>query len=394
MNKTGQPVLGNGWPMFEKTAAPSIVSPYVLAAGSQPLLHYHSSAFIEYFADTVKKYQQIMKTKNDVVIVQGDALLALEAAAYGLIAPGDKCLNVVSGYYGKGYEGWINTYGGKTIEIAVEYNQAVPVEAVEKALNENPDIKVLSIVQSETPSGTINPAKEICQLAYQRGVITIVDSASGVASTDVNIDEWKADVVVAASEKCIGAPPGLSMVAVSDRAWDKMKKKNPPRWSEMCLLDWKEMWIDADRATFPCTPSVSLVYAISVAADEILAEGIDNVVARHAQCAKAFRAGLRAMGLETWAATEDIAANSCTTFKCPAGVDTDEFCHYVNEKYGLFMITGIGEHAKIIIGFEHMGNAANPIMVPTYLAMIGKAFAHFGIKLDIAVGEAAVLRLI
>ncbi len=394
MSKTGQPVPTKGWPMFTMAAGPTEVSPYVLAATGQPVLHHYDPAFMKYFEDTTKKYQEIMKTKNDVVIVQGDAVLALEAAAYGLIAPGDKCINVVSGYFGKGFEGWIDAYGGKTIEVGVEYNEAVPVEAVEKALNENPDVKVLSMVHSETPSGTLNPAKEICQLAHERGVVTIVDSVSGVGGYDVNVDEWKTDVLVTGSQKCVGAPPGLSMLAVSDRAWDKMKKKNPPRWSEMCLLDWKEMWIDTGCAGYPCTPSVSLVYGISAAADEMLAEGLDNVIARHAQCAKAYRAGLRAMGIETWAATDDIAANACTTFKCPEGIDTLKYRYHLREKYGLFIAAGLRAHAKLILRIGHMGYTARPIMVPAVLGMIGKSFEDFGKKYDTTAGIAAALELL
>lgn len=394
MSKTGQPVPTMGWPMFTMAAGPTEVSPYVLAATGQKVLHHYDPAFMKYFEDTTKKYQEILKTKNDVVLVQGDAVLALEAAAYGLIAPGDKCINVVSGYFGKGYEGWIDAYGGKTIEVGVEYNEAVSVEAVEKALNENPDVKVLAMVQSETPSGTLNPGKEICQLAHERGVITIVDSVSGVASTDVNVDEWKTDVLVTGSQKCIGAPPGLSIVSVSDRAWDKMKKKNPPRWSEMCLLDWKEMWIDTGCGGYPCTPSVSLVYGISAAADELLAEGVDNAIARHAQVAKAYRAGLKAMGLELWAASEDIAANACTTFKCPEGIDTLKFRYHLREKYGVFLAAGLRDHAKIILRIGHMAYTAKPIMVPAVLGMIGKTFEDFGKKYDTTAGVAAALELL
>jgi pyridoxamine---pyruvate transaminase len=391
MNKEPEVVKEKKWPDITMTAGPCGLSQEVLNAMSQPMVYHYDPTFLKLFTETTEKLKQILLTRGDVIIMQGDAVLALEAAAYSLIKPGDKCLNLVSGYYGKGYEGYIRVNGGEVIELTVPYDESVTVEAVEKVMNENPDIKILSMVHSETPSCTVNPLKEICRLAREHGILTIVDSVSGVGSCEVRVDDWGVDICVVGSQKCLAAAPGLSIVSVSDLAWKMMLKKNPPRWSVLSMLDWKEMWLE--NRTFPCTPSVSLVYALDKAADIILEEGLENAWSRHEICAKACREGLKAMGIALWAAREEIAASCSTAFRIPETIDQLEFRMYMRNKYGILISAGLRDHAKRLLRVGHMGYAARPILVIDALGAIGKTFAHYGIKTDIPAGIAAALKV-
>lgn len=192
------------WPDLTMTAGPCGLSQSVLHAMSQPMVYHYDPKFLRLFSETTEKLKKILLTQNDVLIMQGDAVLALEAAAHSCIKPGDKCLNLVSGHYGKGYEGYISANGGTLVEVAVPYDASVTVEAVERAIQENPDIKVLSMVHSETPSCTVNPVREICRLAKKHGILTIVDSVSGVGSCEVRVDDWGIDICVVGSQKCSG----------------------------------------------------------------------------------------------------------------------------------------------------------------------------------------------
>lgn len=380
------------WPDLTMTAGPCGLSQKVLQAMSQPMVYHYDPTFIKIFNETTEKIKKIMFTNNDVIIMQGDAVLALEAAAHSCIKPGDKCLNLVSGHYGKGYEGYIKVNGGELVEISVPYNESVTIESVEKTIKDNPDIKVLSMVHSETPSCTVNPVKEICLLAKKYGILTIVDSVSGVGSCEVRVDEWGIDICIVGSQKCLAAAPGLSLVSVSDFAWEMMKEKDPARWSMLCMLDWKEMWIE--NGMFPCTPSVSLVYALSVALDEVLEEGIEEVWKRHEICARVCREGLKEMGIALWAANENIAATCATSFVIPETIDQKEFRMYMRNKYGVLISAGLGEDSNKLLRFGHMGYAANPTAVMTALGAVGKTFEDFGIKVDIGKGIAAAMKLL
>ncbi|HWQ76089.1 MAG TPA: alanine--glyoxylate aminotransferase family protein [Syntrophomonas sp.] len=389
MNKNVAKIAEKEWPDFTMTAGPCGLSHQVLQAMSQPMVYHYDPTFLKIFRETSQKLKKILLTENDVLIMQGDAVLALEAAAYSCIRPGDKCLNIVSGYYGKGYEGYIKVNGGEVIEVAVPYDESVTIAMVEQAIKENPDIKVLSMVHSETPSCTVNSVKEICSLAKKHGILSIVDSVSGIGSCEVRVDDWGIDICVVGSQKCLAAAPGLSIVSVSDFAWETMKKKDPPRWSVLCMLDWKEMWLENDA--FPCTPSVSLVYALDAAVDDMLEEGLENAWKRHEKCARACRQGLKAMGVELWAAREEIAATCSTAFKIPETIDQLAFRMHMRNKYGILISAGLRDHANKLLRIGHMGYSARPTLVINVLTAVGQTFEDFGIKLDIAAGLAAAI---
>jgi len=372
------------YPDYTMTSGPCTVSPSVLQALSNPAVYHYDPVFMEKFKDTCEKLKKVLFTENDVFVIQGDAVLALEASANSCIKPGDKCLNLASGYYGKGYVDYINAFGGIPIEIEVPYDSAVTVDLVEKAIEENPDIKILSMVHSETPSCTVNPVKEICQLAQKHGIITIVDSVSGVGSCEVKVDEFGIDICIVGSQKCLGAAPGLSIVSVSDAAWEKMRDKNPRRWSVLCMLDWKEMWFE--KGNFPFTASVNLMYGLDQAVDEVLDEGMEHLWSRHDLCARMAREGLKAMGFELWAVSEDICATCSTAFKLPEGVDQLKFRYHLRDRYGVMISAGLQAHADKLLRLGHMGYTARPEFVMAALAAIGKSFADFGIEADLSAG--------
>ncbi len=145
------------WPRMTLAGGPVEVDHRVLRDQSRPVLYHYDPAFIELFEHTCDLLRKVYRTQYDVVIMQGEAILGLEAAAACLLSPGDKVLNLVSGVFGKWYEDYISKYGGETIELAVPYNDAVDPEDVRKVLGENPGVKFLSVVHSETPSATVNP---------------------------------------------------------------------------------------------------------------------------------------------------------------------------------------------------------------------------------------------
>jgi pyridoxamine---pyruvate transaminase len=377
------------FPNLTMTAGPADISADTLSALGRRVLYHYDPAFLRLYAETTEKMKKVLFTKNDVILMHGEALLGLEAAAFNCIKPGDKCLNLVSGHYGKGYEGFISACGGVVAELAVSYDAAIDPALVRKALDANDDIRVLSVVHSETPSSTMNPVREICRLAKDRGLLTIVDSVSGVGGMEMRVDEWGVDICVVGPQKCLSAPPGLAILSVSADAWKSMERKNPARGTYLSLLDWKELWLKG--GVFPCTPSVSLVYALSEALDQILAEGMDASWRRHAECARICRAGLRGMGLELWAKNERVAANSSTAFKIPAGIRQKDFRAHLRERYGVMISAGLADMADKILRVGHMGNTAKPLWVLATLVAVGKAFRDFGVDLKVGAGIDAAL---
>src|SRR4051794_35875533 len=302
------------WPRLNLAAGPVQVMDQTLRDAARPVLYHYDPAFIDLFAHTSELLKQVFRTSYDVVIMQGEAILGLEAAAAGLLSPGDKVLNLVSGVFGKWFEDFIHKYGGNTIELAVPYNDAIDPEDVRKALRDNPGVKFLSVVHSETPSGTHNPIKDIGAVAREFGVLTMVDTVSGLGAELLSPEEWNMDVAIAGPQKCLGGTPGLSLMTISPAAWQAMESvPNPLRASFLSILDWKTAWLEGNR--FPYTPSVSEMYALESTLTQTLEVGMERFTERHQIIAKACREGVKALGLELWPVREEIAATCVTAIK-------------------------------------------------------------------------------
>lgn len=349
--------------------------------------------FLALYRRTTDGLKQILRTQNDVIIMHGEAILGLEAALVGLMEEGEKCLVLVSGSFGQGFVDWVRFFGGQPVDIAVPYNEAIDPADVEAALKQHPDIRLMFMVHCETLSGTLNPAREICTLARQHGVISVVDAVTSVGSIDVRVDEWGMDVCIVGSQKCFAAPPGLSLLSVSEAAWNKMERKQKPvRYSYLSMLDWKERWIDGGR--FPYTPSISDVYGLSEALDQVLEEGLEQVYARHGSAARVCREGIKGMGLELWPACEEIAAASATVARLPEGVSGQELRRNMRDKLGVTVSPGFKQMQDQLIGVAHMGRAANPMNVVVALAALAKSLDDLGHPVTLGSGVGAALAAI
>src|SRR5439155_5518136 len=261
-------------PGFTLSAGPVMASPRVLAALGSPITYHYDPAFLEAFRRTERKLAEIFRTENDILLMQGEAVLGLEAAARSLVKEGTPVLNLVQGIFGKGMGYWLKDFGAELHELEVPHNDAVEPADVERYLQEHPEIELVTLVHSETPSGTLCDAAAIGASARAHGALTLVDCVSSLGGIPFRTDEWQLDVCVAGPQKCLAGPPGMSLMTVNEAAWDRIRS-NPqaPRASFLSMLDWKEQWLDGDK--FPFTPSVSDVHGVEAACDELLEEGLE-----------------------------------------------------------------------------------------------------------------------
>ncbi len=384
--------MGTQWPRLNLAAGPVEVTARTLRDQAKPVLYHYDPAFIEFFAETSDLLQQVFRTKYDVVIMQGEAILGLEAAAASMISPGDKVLNLVSGVFGKWFQDFIEAYGGETIEIAVPYNDAIDPEDVRRTLQANPGIKFLSVVHSETPSGTHNPVREIGRIAKEFGVITMVDTVSGLGGELLSPEEWGLDVAVAGPQKCLGGTPGLSLMTISPDAWKVMeaRKPKPLRGSFLSILDWKATWLEQRR--FPYTPSVSEIYGLHSVLEQALECGMERFAMRHQQIAAACRAGVRALNLDLWPVRDEIAASCVTAVRTPDGLDEKRMREVMRLRYGVTISPGYGELNGKLFRLGHMGPAqAHPTVLAAQMAVLERALNDVGFKVPFGAGVGAAM---
>jgi pyridoxamine--pyruvate transaminase len=380
-------------PIFTLTTGPVDAYPQVLRALSRPVLYDYDPAFLSFYERTVEKLRTAFRTQHMPVILHGEPVLALEAGAASLIARDDVVLNLVSGVYGAGFGFWAKRYCAELVEIRVPYDEVIDPARVEEMFKARPEIRVVSVCHHDTPSGTINPVAEIGRIVAAHGAYLLVDAVSSFGGMDVGPETCQADLFVTGPNKCLGCPPGLSLVGVTPRAWDKMKA-NPqaPRDSMLSILDWEHAW-RRDRA-FPFTPSVSEVNGLDAALDLYLAEGPEHVWARHALTAAACRAGALAMGLRLWPADERTASPTATAISIPARVEDAALRAAARARYGVVFSSGRGETLGKLVRIGHMGPTARPMYAVVALTALGGALRALGHALDVADGVAAALAVI
>lgn len=371
------------------SAGPNDVYPEVRAALARPIEYHYDPVFKERFRATESMMARIFRTTtHEIVLMQGEAVLGLEAAARSLCTKGTPVLNLVSGVFGKGFGYWLSAIGADLREISVPYDERVSADAVRTYLDAHPEVRVLSVVHCETPSGTLNPVREIGQLCRERGVISIVDCVASWGGVPLESEAWHLDLLVAGPQKCLGGPPGMSIMAVSPQAWAAIEA-NPdaPRGSFLSMLDYRDLWHGEGR--FPFTPSVSDVNGVAAAAELLLAEGLDEVQARHDRVARACRAGVQAMGLHLWPVTEAICSPSVTAIRVPDGITDIQLRDHVRAHYQVQL--SAGQNAGNIIRLGHMGNTARPMWMVAGLAAIGRSLADLGVDLDLGAGIEAAM---
>lgn len=380
-------------PVLTLTAGPVNAYPDVLRALSRPVHYDFDPAFQMHYERVVEKASKAMRLSNKAVILHGEPVLGLEAAAASLITPADTVLNLASGVYGKGFGYWAKRYTPNLFEIEVPYNDAIDPADVAAMLKRHPEISVVAVCHHDTPSGTLNPINEIGAAVRAHGAYLIVDAVSSFGGMNTHPEDCASDIYVTGPNKCLGAPPALTLMGVSERGWARMKA-NPsaPRASMLSILDWEHAW--SHDQPFPFTPSVAEINGLDAALDLYLGEGPQNVWARHALTASAMRAGVKAMGLDLWAAREEIASPTCTAIRTPHGLDEAALRREARARFGVVFSSGRGETLGKLTRVGHMGPTAQPIYAVTALAALGGALNALGHKADTGKGIEAALAVI
>ncbi|MGI2031832.1 pyridoxal-phosphate-dependent aminotransferase family protein [Rhizobium panacihumi] len=344
----------------------------------------------ERYAVIADRLAGILKTRNDVVMIQAEAIVALEAAATSIIRPGMKAINIVTSPYGQWFGEWMRRAGGEVIDVTAIAACAIELGAVAAAISSHPDASVLSIVHAESASGICNPLPEIIALARTHGLLTIVDAVASVGGHDLDVDALGIDIAVIGPQKALAGPAGLSALSISANAWQAVGKPGGPANSILSLADLK-LWIENGRGPLPGTTVPLEWHALDAALDRIEAEGLDAVIARHALAAEATRAGLEALGADVWSRA-DTGSNLVTTAKVPDGLAPEKLIAsvaYLTQS----LATGVGPGAETLVRISHTGQQARFDAVLAAICAYGTALQRAGKHADIAAASAAILAL-
>lgn len=346
------------------------------------------------FAAIEDRVARLLSTRQDVVIMQGEALLPLEGAIRAAAGEGTTALNVVTGPYGQTFGDWLRDCGATVIDLAVPFHTAVTAEEIRQTFAEHPEIDFVSLVHAEAATGNTNPVAEIGEVVRAHGALFYLDAVASIGAEPVLPDAWGVDLCVIGAQKAMGGPAGVSAVSVSERAWARMAA-NPkaPRRSYLSLLDWKERWIDGGRKALLHAPAQLEMLALEACVERIEAAGLDAVMARHASAAAATRAGAVALGggLEPYVYEARDAAPVATTLRAPSAVVASELVRRAREADpAVPLAAGGGALAKEMIRVNHYGADATPGAVRASLAALGAALSEQGLPVDVEAALRAV----
>lgn len=326
---------------------PVTVEDEVLHEMGSPVRVHYGAEWTAIYNEILDMLKQVFRTEGDVHLMVGSGTAALDAAVGSITASGETVIVGRNGFFGMRLEEICRSYGLKVVKIEEELGQPLRPEAFEAALEGNPDAALLAIVHLETSTAVLNPLKDIAERAKAYDVPVVVDAVSSLGGVELEMDAWGIDLCAAASQKCLGAPPGLGPIAISSRAWEIMESK-PERshgWY-LNLQTWKRYADDwADWHPFPVTMATNNVLALRAGLQSLLDEGLEARIQRYTRLAMRLRNGVRKLGLQPFTSDDELAP-VLTAIYGPEGVDTAEIVQYLLDEHGIMVSVGLGEGLK------------------------------------------------
>ena len=324
----------------------------VLAAMAKPLINHRGPEYARLLHSIADRMQSIFTTKGDVLLMGSSGTGSLEAAVTNMFGPGDTLLAAPTGVFGERIAAIAKMWGCTVEILETPWGAGVDPQVLAARLRADREKKITGILltHNETSTGVQIDLSAISRAIGDHPAYVVVDSVSGLGASEFKMDEWKLDIVCAASQKALGCPPGLAMVAVSPRAWEKIKANKAPRFY-FDLQKYKEFF---DKGEPPWTPPVSVVFALDVAIDLYEREGARNVWARHVGYTNALHEAVKALGMQIFS-RDGVHSVTVTGVLTPHGLDNKTVLTKLLHEHGVVISGGQGKMAGKMWRWGTMG---------------------------------------
>ena len=321
------------------------------AMGRHPIGH-RSGEFQDVVKRTTEQLRWLHQTSSDVLVITGSGTAAMEAGIINTLSRGDKVLCGDNGKFGERWVKVARAYGLDVEVIKAEWGQPLDPEAFRTALETDTakEIRAVILTHSETSTGVINDLETISGHVRAHGTaLTIADCVTSLGASNVPMDAWGLDVVASGSQKGYMMPPGLSFVAMSERAWQAYERSDLPKF----YLDLGPYRKTAAKNSNPFTPAVNLYFALETALDMMQAEGLEAIFTRHGRHRTAAQAGMKAMGLPLYAA--EGYGSPAITAVAPDGIDAEQLRKAVKERFDILLAGGQDHLKGKVFRIGHLG---------------------------------------
>lgn len=327
---------------------PVDVATEVLEAQNQRMLPHRSKEFESIYRRCWEKAKHLFNTQSRVFITTSSGTGLQEAAVRNLAR--QNVLACVNGAFGQRWGNVSSSNGKQTDILETEWQQPITPEMVSAALHRK-QFEIITIVHNETSTGLQNPIEEIAAAVHDASPDTLVcvDAVSSCSGVRIDMDAWGLDLVLTSSQKCLALPPGLGLAAVSDRALAYAQGVPDRGW----YFDLVRLEKHLHKDSTPATPALSLIYALDVQLDRILAEGLEARFARHSAMAQRVQSWSLEKGFELYAA-EGYRSQTLTTIKNQLNIDVGDLNAFLMQR-DMRIANGYGPLKGKTFRIAHMG---------------------------------------
>jgi alanine-glyoxylate transaminase/serine-glyoxylate transaminase/serine-pyruvate transaminase len=337
---------------------PTNVDPAALAAMGKPMLGHLDPAFHAILDELVTMLAEVYRASDGIVLaLQSTGTSGMEAGIANLVEPGDTVIVGVSGYFGARIAEIAGRHGANVVEVAEEWGRHVPNERLLEALELNPGARLMAVVHGETSTGVEHPLAELGEALRGSDTLLMADCVTTLGGVPIEFDAWGIDYAYSCTQKCLGAPPGMSPLAISRRALERIETRSTPVPFSLDLRLLRAYWIDRPAAYHHTAPILH-VYALHEVLRQTLAEGIEARWDRHRRAGCRFAERAQDAGLEVLAEAGHRLA-PLTAVRVPDGVDGKEVQRQLLAEQGLEVGGGLGPAAPPIWRVGLMGPNAS-----------------------------------
>jgi aspartate aminotransferase-like enzyme len=331
---------------------PTPVPLSVLAELARPLIDHRGLEFAAILRRVTARLQYVFQTTSPVLTFPASGTGGQECAIVNLFSPGEHVVAITIGHFGNRFARIAEAYGLQVSRIAFPWGEAADPDSVESRLHELAPYRGVLLTHNETSTGVTNDIQALAAVIRRHNpdALIVVDAVSSIGCIPLEMDAWDLDVVFTASQKGLMCPPGLMMLAARPRAWDAHAQARLPRF----YFDWTRTRVSLERGQHPVTPPVSLFYALDMALEMLLAEGLEAAFTRHHHLGEYVRRHLRAIGLQLLAGPA-YASNTVTAVRVPEGIDARVLLNTLRERDQVVLAGGQEHLSGKIVRIAHMG---------------------------------------
>jgi aspartate aminotransferase-like enzyme len=331
---------------------PTPVPDAVLAELARPMIDHRGPEFATMLRRVTARLQYVFQTTSPVLTFPASGTGGQECAIVNLFSPGEHVVAITIGHFGNRFAYIAEHYGLQVSRIAFPWGEATDPTIVEARLQELAPYQGVLLTHNETSAGVTNDIQALSTVIRQHtpDALIAVDAMSSIGCIPLEMDAWNLDVVFTASQKGFMCPPGLMMLAAGPRAWNAYAQARLPRYS----FDWARTRVSLEHGQHPVTPPLSLFYALDLALEMLLDEGLEKVYEQHQQLGEYVRKRLRAMGLYLLA-DHAHASNTVTAVRVPEGIDAMLLLNILRERDQVVLAGGQEHLSGKIVRIAHMG---------------------------------------